>query len=193
MTACTSIISRTGYTGEDGFEVYAAPDKAERLWEKMLDAGRYGTPEGVTARRARRAQHPAARSRRWRSTATRSRRDDAARSQPRLDHQTEQGRLHRARGARAARRRRASRRRSSASRSPSAASRATARTCYVDGANGGPRHLRQPGALPEEEHRDGLRPCRARERGPANSDRRARPRRSARKSSQMPFYKRSRQ
>jgi aminomethyltransferase len=42
-----AIISRTGYTGEDGFEVYAAPDKAEQLWDKILDAGRYGTPEGV--------------------------------------------------------------------------------------------------------------------------------------------------
>jgi aminomethyltransferase len=42
-----AIISRTGYTGEDGFEVYAAPDRAEQLWDKLLDAGRYGTPEGV--------------------------------------------------------------------------------------------------------------------------------------------------
>jgi aminomethyltransferase len=42
-----AIISRTGYTGEDGFEVYAAPDKAEQLWQKMLDAGKHGTPEGV--------------------------------------------------------------------------------------------------------------------------------------------------
>jgi len=42
-----SIISRTGYTGEDGFEVYAAPESAERLWQKMLDAGRYGTPDGL--------------------------------------------------------------------------------------------------------------------------------------------------
>jgi len=42
-----SIVSRTGYTGEDGFEVYAAPDKAEQLWKKMLDAGNYGTEEGV--------------------------------------------------------------------------------------------------------------------------------------------------
>ena len=42
-----AIISRTGYTGEDGFEVYAAPDMAERLWNKMLDAGNYGAPDGV--------------------------------------------------------------------------------------------------------------------------------------------------
>jgi len=43
----TAIISRTGYTGEDGFEVYAAPDKAEQLWNKMLDAGDFGTDDGV--------------------------------------------------------------------------------------------------------------------------------------------------
>jgi aminomethyltransferase len=42
-----SIVSRTGYTGEDGFEVYAAPDKAEQLWKKMLDAGNFGSDEGV--------------------------------------------------------------------------------------------------------------------------------------------------
>jgi len=42
-----SIISRTGYTGEDGFEVYAAPEKAEQLWNKMLDAGNFGSDEGV--------------------------------------------------------------------------------------------------------------------------------------------------
>ena len=42
-----AIISRTGYTGEDGFEVYAAADRAEQLWQRMLDAGNFGTPEGV--------------------------------------------------------------------------------------------------------------------------------------------------
>jgi len=42
-----AIVSRTGYTGEDGFEVYAAADKAERLWDKILDAGNTGSPEGV--------------------------------------------------------------------------------------------------------------------------------------------------
>jgi aminomethyltransferase len=43
-----AIVSRTGYTGEDGFEVYAAAERAEQLWEKMLDAGKFGTEEGVT-------------------------------------------------------------------------------------------------------------------------------------------------
>ncbi len=43
-----AIISRTGYTGEDGFEVYAAPDAAGQLWSRILDAGNYGSPEGVT-------------------------------------------------------------------------------------------------------------------------------------------------
>src|SRR3712207_2728268 len=42
-----AIISRTGYTGEDGFEVYAAPDKAEQLWNRMLEAGRHGESDGI--------------------------------------------------------------------------------------------------------------------------------------------------
>jgi aminomethyltransferase len=42
-----SIVSRTGYTGEDGFEVYAAPEHAEKLWNKFLDAGNFGSADGV--------------------------------------------------------------------------------------------------------------------------------------------------
>jgi aminomethyltransferase len=42
-----SIISRTGYTGEDGFEVYASSEQAEQLWKKLLDAGNFGSPDGV--------------------------------------------------------------------------------------------------------------------------------------------------
>jgi glycine cleavage system T protein (aminomethyltransferase) len=42
-----SIVSRTGYTGEDGFEVYAPADRAEQLWNKVLDAGQTGSPTGV--------------------------------------------------------------------------------------------------------------------------------------------------
>lgn len=41
------IISRTGYTGEDGFEFYAPADRADQLWNKILDAGNTGTPTGV--------------------------------------------------------------------------------------------------------------------------------------------------
>ena len=42
-----AIVSRTGYTGEDGFEVYASPDKAEQLWNRTLDAGNFGADDGV--------------------------------------------------------------------------------------------------------------------------------------------------
>jgi len=42
-----AIISRTGYTGEDGFEVYAASDRAEQLWNKILEAGNSGSETGV--------------------------------------------------------------------------------------------------------------------------------------------------
>ncbi|MEK7856887.1 MAG: glycine cleavage T C-terminal barrel domain-containing protein, partial [Acidobacteriota bacterium] len=41
------IISRTGYTGEDGFEIYAKPEFAVRLWYKLLEAGKYGEPDGI--------------------------------------------------------------------------------------------------------------------------------------------------
>lgn len=38
------IISRTGYTGEDGFELYCAPGDAEKLWDALLKEGQ---PEGI--------------------------------------------------------------------------------------------------------------------------------------------------
>jgi len=38
------MMSRTGYTGEDGFEVFVAPQAAERLWNAILEAG---TSEGL--------------------------------------------------------------------------------------------------------------------------------------------------
>ncbi|WP_432821404.1 glycine cleavage system aminomethyltransferase GcvT [Trichloromonas sp.] len=34
-----TIISRTGYTGEDGFELYFAPDDAESVWAALMAAG----------------------------------------------------------------------------------------------------------------------------------------------------------
>lgn len=42
-----SIISRTGYTGEDGFEIYAAPEHAVQLWDKLLETGNFGEPDGI--------------------------------------------------------------------------------------------------------------------------------------------------
>ncbi len=33
------IISRTGYTGEDGFELYCPPQQAEKLWSALMEAG----------------------------------------------------------------------------------------------------------------------------------------------------------
>ena len=33
------LIARTGYTGEDGFEVYCATDKAPMVWEALMDSG----------------------------------------------------------------------------------------------------------------------------------------------------------
>jgi len=45
-------IARTGYTGEDGFEIYIAPEQAERIWNELLDAGQeFGIkPCGLGAR-----------------------------------------------------------------------------------------------------------------------------------------------
>ncbi|HRH46716.1 MAG TPA: glycine cleavage system aminomethyltransferase GcvT [Pyrinomonadaceae bacterium] len=47
-----SIISRTGYTGEDGFEVYADAGKAVQLWNKMMETGKEEgiLPCGLAAR-----------------------------------------------------------------------------------------------------------------------------------------------
>ena len=33
------ILSRTGYTGEDGFEIYASPEDTQDIWRRLLDAG----------------------------------------------------------------------------------------------------------------------------------------------------------
>ncbi|WP_237656918.1 glycine cleavage system aminomethyltransferase GcvT [Agreia sp. COWG] len=34
-----ALIARTGYTGEDGFEIYISPDHAEELWGALIEAG----------------------------------------------------------------------------------------------------------------------------------------------------------
>lgn len=46
------LVSRTGYTGEDGFEIYCKPEDAEELWNAMLKNGEeFGAePIGLGAR-----------------------------------------------------------------------------------------------------------------------------------------------
>lgn len=46
------LVSRTGYTGEDGFELYCAAREAERLWDALLKAGAEAglVPAGLGAR-----------------------------------------------------------------------------------------------------------------------------------------------
>ncbi len=43
-----AVISRTGYTGEDGFELFVRPDDAPRVWRKLIEAG--AEPVGLGAR-----------------------------------------------------------------------------------------------------------------------------------------------
>lgn len=46
---CTCLVSRTGYTGEDGFEFYLPPEQAIQLWEALLQSGE-AVPIGLGAR-----------------------------------------------------------------------------------------------------------------------------------------------
>jgi aminomethyltransferase len=47
-----ALVSRTGYTGEDGFELYFAYDNAEEMWDMILEAGKDEglIPAGLGAR-----------------------------------------------------------------------------------------------------------------------------------------------
>lgn len=47
-----TLVSRTGYTGEDGYELYCAPSEAPKLYDALMAAGfSYGlTPAGLGAR-----------------------------------------------------------------------------------------------------------------------------------------------
>ena len=50
-----ALIARTGYTGEDGFELFVAPGDAERLWQALTEAGaerRAGAVRAVLPRHA---------------------------------------------------------------------------------------------------------------------------------------------
>ncbi|MBD3367911.1 MAG: glycine cleavage system aminomethyltransferase GcvT [Candidatus Eisenbacteria bacterium] len=47
-----AVVSRTGYTGEDGFEIYCGTDRAPEVWSALMEAGHeYGVgPAGLGAR-----------------------------------------------------------------------------------------------------------------------------------------------
>jgi aminomethyltransferase len=44
VATAPALVSRTGYTGEDGFEIYLAPANAEAVWNRLLETGR---PRGL--------------------------------------------------------------------------------------------------------------------------------------------------
>ena len=52
VAGVSCLISRTGYTGEDGFELYAASEHAEHIWHRVLTAGAPAglVPAGLAAR-----------------------------------------------------------------------------------------------------------------------------------------------
>jgi aminomethyltransferase len=49
---CHVLLARTGYTGEDGFEIFTGPQDAERVWGALSDAGAGDglVPAGLAAR-----------------------------------------------------------------------------------------------------------------------------------------------
>ena len=52
VSSVPSLVSRTGYTGEDGFELYADSSHGEKLWNALMEAGREEglKPAGLGAR-----------------------------------------------------------------------------------------------------------------------------------------------
>ena len=52
VASVRSIISRTGYTGEDGFEIFIPPQSAEKVWNTILETGAAAgvVPVGLGAR-----------------------------------------------------------------------------------------------------------------------------------------------
>jgi glycine cleavage system T protein (aminomethyltransferase) len=52
VASVRATISRTGYTGEDGFEIFVPPQSADRVWLALLDAGKAAglMPCGLGAR-----------------------------------------------------------------------------------------------------------------------------------------------
>jgi aminomethyltransferase len=58
VAGVTAMISRTGYTGEDGFEIFVAADRVGQVWDAILENGRTEgvLPAGLGARDATRLE-----------------------------------------------------------------------------------------------------------------------------------------
>ena len=52
VASARATVSRTGYTGEDGYEIFVPPNMADRVWQALLEAGRAAEviPCGLAAR-----------------------------------------------------------------------------------------------------------------------------------------------
>lgn len=50
VVGCPALISRTGYTGEDGFELYLENRYAEKVWKALLEGDDKLVPVGLAAR-----------------------------------------------------------------------------------------------------------------------------------------------
>jgi aminomethyltransferase len=52
VASARATIARTGYTGEDGFEIFVPPNVADRVWQALLESGRSAdiVPCGLGAR-----------------------------------------------------------------------------------------------------------------------------------------------
>ena len=52
MAGHPATVARTGYTGEDGFEIFVAADRAAALWRRLIEAGKDTglLPAGLGAR-----------------------------------------------------------------------------------------------------------------------------------------------
>ncbi|MCT4618117.1 MAG: glycine cleavage system aminomethyltransferase GcvT [Marinisporobacter sp.] len=52
VAGVSSLVSRTGYTGEDGFEIYLSHENAKKVWDALMEAGKEEglKPAGLGAR-----------------------------------------------------------------------------------------------------------------------------------------------
>ena len=185
-----AIVARTGYTGEDGFELFVSPAAAPSVWRQLIAAGR---PHGPPARRPRGPRHAAARGAHAALRERHGRDHDARRGRARLDAvvRRREGRLERPqRAARAEDERRAApagRLRDDRARDPAPRLPGVRRRRGV-----GSRDVGDFRAVPAEEHRARVSARRAREGRDRARGRDPRPPQSAARVVPTPFYKRPR-